>query len=115
MTKERLVCNLTVPEKIDRAQKATELLGEYGQKEREAKAAAATRSAELKELRSSLDEAGRASREGWEYREVEVRERPKPANRTVEVVRMDTDEVVRSRPMTEAEWKRWRQPDLPSC
>lgn len=95
MTTERLVCNLTVPEKIDRAQKATELLGEY-----------------VKELRSSLDEAGRASREGWEYREVEVRERPKPANRTVEVVRMDTDEVVRSRPMTEVEWKRWRQPEL---
>lgn len=112
MTTERLVCNLTVPEKIDRAQKATELLGEYGQKEREAKAAAATRSAELKELRSSLDEAGRASREGWEYREVEVRERPSRTERVVEVLRCDTEEVIRTRPMTKEESDRWRQPSL---
>lgn len=112
MTTERLVCNLTISEKIDRAQKATELLGEYGQKEREAKAAAATRSAELKELRSSLDEAGRASREGWEYREVEVRERPSRTERVVEVLRCDTEEVIRTRPMTKEESDRWRQPSL---
>lgn len=115
MTTERLVCNLTVPEKIDRAQKATELLGEYGQKEREAKAAAATRSAELKELRSSLDEAGRASREGWEYREVETRERVRFEKRVVEVYRCDTDEVIRTRPMTEDEVRKHRQLSLPSA
>lgn len=112
MSTERLVCNLTMNEKILRAQKATELLGEYGTKEREAKAAAATRSAELKELRTELDESGRASREGWEYREVEVRERPNGANRSIEIIRMDTDEVVRVRPMTDAEVKAWRQPEL---
>lgn len=112
MTTERLSCTLTVPEKIDRAQKATELLGEYGTKEKAFKAAAATNAATLKTLRGELDEAARASREGWEYREVEVRDRVVPARLIVEIVRMDTDEVVRARPMTEAEKKHWRQPEL---
>lgn len=115
MATERLVCNLTMTEKIDRAQKATEMLGEYGSKEKAFKAEAAANSAELKALRVELDEAARASREGWEYREVETRERVRFEKRIVEVYRVDTDEVLRARPMTEDEVKRHRQLTLPSA
>lgn len=59
-----------------------------------------------------MEESARASREGWEYRDIEVRERPSRSERIVEVVRMDTDEVVRTRPMTKEEIERWRQPTL---
>ena len=41
-----------------------------------------------------------------------LRDRVVPARLIVEIVRMDTDEVVRARPMTEAEKKHWRQPEL---
>lgn len=112
MAMEQLVCNLAPSERIDRAQKATELMGEYSQKEAKAKAEAAARSAELKGVRADMEESARASREGWEYRDVEVRERPSRTERVVEVIRCDTEEVIRTRPMTKEESDRWRQPSL---
>lgn len=113
MSTERLPCNLNDGERVERARASTELLAEYSSKEAHAKSAAATARAELKTLRTSLEEAARAAREGWEYQEVEVIERPSGGlRRMMDTVRMDTGEVIRSRAMTEEELRRFVQPRL---
>ena len=106
MPTEKLSCDLTEMEKIDRARKATELLAQYSSKEASAKAGASANRAELKEVRATMEEAGRAAREGWEYREVEVHERPDWVSMSVTVIRTDTGETVRTRPMNDTERNR---------
>jgi len=107
-----LPCKLTEFEKITRAKEATGLVGEYAQKEEALKAMSAEKRAELKSLRTRIDETSRAAREGIETRPVEVIEEPNLSNFTMDKTRTDTGEVISSRPMTAEETQRHRQTTL---
>lgn len=112
MATERLPCKLTESERIDRARESTQILADYTEKEALAKSDASAHRTRLKELRTKLDETARASRDGYEYREVETYERPDPSKLTIDTWRSDTGELVRSRPMNDDEKRRVRQPSL---
>ena len=112
MATERLPCKLTEVEKIERAKESTQILASYRAKEDEVKNTAASGRTELKEMRTKLEDTARASREGWEYREVETMDRPDPVKLTIDTWRSDTGELVRSRPMNDDEKRRVRQPSL---
>lgn len=109
---ERLPCKLTEHEKIARAREATELLAQQTRMTDAEKARSATAKAEIKTVSEQLHEAARASREGWEHRDVEVNVIPNNTDLTIETWRCDTGELVRSRPMSDDEKRRVKQPSL---
>lgn len=106
---QRLPCKLSEYDKAQRAKLTTVLLAEYTAKETEQKLAAKEASSELKRLRATMEEAGRAAREGIETRDVETREQPVFESWEMETVRLDTKEVIDRRPMTKEEHTRYRQ------
>ncbi|MBL8600331.1 MAG: hypothetical protein JNK72_00260 [Myxococcales bacterium] len=109
---QRLPCKLSEYDKAQRAKLATQLIAEYRSKEDAQKLAAKEANLELKTLRSTLEEAARASREGIETRDVETREQPVFESWEMETVRLDTMEVIDRRPMTKEEHARYRQGTL---
>lgn len=61
----------------------------------------------LKEAAEEFDNALAAHKTGIERRSVDIERRAIVASATIEVVRLDTGEVVETRPMTEAEQAKW--------
>lgn len=112
MSTEKMSCKLAESEKIERAKAATEMVAEYREKEDRRKLHAKAEGDELKTLRSKLEEASRAAREGWEYREIETDVRPNVATREIETFRLDTLERIRVRRMTADEEERYLQTSL---
>lgn len=113
MATERLNVMLTEEERSRHAREAAHLLGVYSEVESRAKLAASEAREELKELNAKIDAHARASRTGFEEREIDVRQEPDNDKLVIRYVRTDTDETVRTRPMTEDELRVARQGTLP--
>lgn len=73
----------------------------------EAAEEAAKRREKIQEAADLFDDALSAQTTGVERRSVEIERRALVATSTIEIVRLDTGEVVESRPMTEAEQAKW--------
>lgn len=97
---ERLSVKLTDEERMTRALKAAELSAKYDETEDKKKDVTATLAAEMKTLREEMAGLQRAVRSGTEVQPVQVEERRNEARRTIELYRLDTEELVHSRPMT---------------
>lgn len=113
MATERHNVNLNEAERNQHAREATHLLGQYAEVEARMKSSAAEYREQLKELNERIDTHSRAARTGMEEREVEVRQEPDNEKYVVRYVRTDTEEVIRTRPMTEDELRVAKQPALP--
>jgi len=103
MPTETLSCTLTPAESAARAFELAVLVRKIEDEETAAKAAAAAARDSMKELDADLRRLARVVREGKEDRQVEVRVTRNPTDATVETVRVDTGEIVRSRAMTPEE------------
>lgn len=75
------------------------MLSDYASVEEEKKSAAKELSDKLKDIRRRMDQLGREVRTGEELRQVPCYEDKDFASNTVRIVRRDTHEVVRIRPM----------------
>lgn len=109
---ERLPVSLTEDERSRHAREASRLLGVYRERAERAKQIAAESRDELKELSESIEVHAKASRTGVEERDVEVRYEPDSERFVVHTVRVDTDERIHQRPMTEDEMRVARQGKL---
>lgn len=110
---ERLATQLTDNERNDRARNAAALLGRYSELEEQKKETVKELSDGLKELREEIDRNARAASTGIEEREVTCAEVPDNDRLVVAIVRSDTGETVRCRPMTDDEMRSARQRTLP--
>ncbi len=97
---ETLRCDLSEAEVSDRAENAALAFGEAEEVEAEFKATAEEQRGQIKRLRARVGELLRAVREAAEYRSVDCVERRNEGEAKVEVIRVDTGELVRSRPFT---------------
>lgn len=100
---ERLSCRLTAQETLRKGAELVETMADKGLLELEIKEQTSTLKAQVKKLSQRSDALALEIRTGEEYRQVECTERRDFRNNLVDVVRMDTGEVVRSRPMTAGE------------
>lgn len=98
-----LPVKLTEDERLARAKDAAAKVAEYAAIESQKKALTSELTAKMKELRSETQILSRAVQSGIEHQPVEVVERRNEDRYTIELVRMDTMEVVESRAMTPAE------------
>lgn len=106
---EKLPCDLTRDEKLKKAEEMAEQLKARAELELTAKASADEFKQKLKQLDRTIGDRAEEVRTGLEYRQVECTERGRYRDNIVDVIRIDTGEVVRSRPMTVNE----RQDSLP--
>lgn len=113
MPTETLPVMLSQEERNMKARNVTALLKQCREIEMKAKSAAAAYKEEMKELRTKIDEESEKAHQGYEEREVEVKNVPNADTFTIDIVRLDTEERVRSRPMTEDEMRATCQPSLP--
>jgi hypothetical protein len=97
---EKLPCELTRDEKLNKADQMAEHLKTRAEVELEAQTAAGTFKRQLKELDRAIGDRAEEVRSGVEYRPVECACRDRFRDNQVDVVRLDTGEIVRSRPMT---------------
>ena len=109
---EKVTVQLTDAERNDRARNAAALLGRYGELEEQKKETVKELTSQLKTLREEIDMNATAARTGIEDREVECREVPDGERLVVAIVRTDSGETVRCRPMTDDELRRARQGSL---
>ena len=100
---ETLRCDLSEAEVRDRADQAARAFGEAAESEVELTAIGTEMRGQIKRLRAQVGELLRAVREAAEYRPVDCVERRNEGEANVEVVRVDTGEIVRSRPFTQDE------------
>jgi hypothetical protein len=114
-TTRMLLCKLTADEKSEREAKASELDQEKRKLEAEKKAEMKARGAEIKHLDKQIAALTESATKGEEQREVECEERESLVNgsNTIEVVRLDTLEVIETidsdpEPMPDS-----KQPGLP--
>jgi hypothetical protein len=110
---ERITVGLTDAERNLRAREIPELLAQVAEIEFARKEAAKESAAQVKELEARIEALGRAVRTGVEDQDLTVSERPNRDVFTVSIVREDTGEVVRERPMTDDELRAARQASLP--
>ena len=96
----QLPVELTPTERMARAMTAAERQSEYCELESQKKATTSTLGRQLKEIRSEIEDLQRAVRSGKETQSVQVETLRNEARRTVETLRLDTGEVVDTRPMT---------------
>lgn len=96
----QLPVQLTQEERMARAMTAAEKQGRYGEVEEHKKSVSSECGRELKELRSEIEDLQRAVRTGTERQDVQIETRRNEERRTVETVRLDTAEIVDTRPMT---------------
>lgn len=106
---EKLPCDLTRDEKLLKAEEMAEHLKVRAEVEVEAKSSADDYKTQLKRLDRLVGDRAEEVRTGVEYRQIECVERGSYRMNKVDVIRCDTGEVVRSRPMTVSE----RQDSLP--
>jgi hypothetical protein len=97
---EQLPCELTRDEKALKADEMAGALKHYGELELRAKASADEYRRELKRIRAIVDERAEEVRTGVEYRAVECAKRDRFRDNQIDVVRLDTGEVVRSERMS---------------
>ena len=110
---ERITVALTQDERSLRAREVTELLARRDEIEFASKEAAKEAREEIKELDTKIEAMARAARTGMEEQDLSVSERPNRDVFTVSIVREDTGEVVRERPMADDELRSARQAALP--
>lgn len=96
----QLPVKLTEEERLARATKAGELSKKYRETESQKKATTSALGAQLKELRAEMEISLDASRTGIETQLVQVEKRRNEQRCTIELVRLDTKEVVETRSMT---------------
>lgn len=100
---QRLRCKLDARERLTKVDELTRLMAELDEAER-AKAASTQRfGTMIKELKMRVTEVAFDVRDETEVRPVECFERGNFVNRTVELVRGDSGEVVSTRAMSDAE------------
>ena len=92
---EKLRCDLSEAEIRDRAENAALAFGEAEESEAELKATAEEQRGQIKRLRARVAELLGAVRERAEYRHVDCVERRNEGEAKVEVIRVDTGEIVR--------------------
>ncbi len=114
-TTRMLVCKLTADEKSEREAKASELDQEKRKLEAEKKVEMKARGAEIKHLDKQIATLTEAATKGEESREVECEERESLVNgsNAVEVVRLDTLEVIERIASDPEQEPDPRQPGLP--
>lgn len=96
---EKLPCELDDREVKLKADELARELKNYGEIEKAKAAASSAYATKLKASRALVDTLATMVRTGVEFREIGCTERKSVAASTVEVIRMDTGEVVRARPM----------------
>ncbi len=99
----QLPVKLTDAERMARALRAAELQAEYNLVELRKKETARELGLELKRLRERIEEAQQAVRTGEEPQSVQIEHRRNEERRTIETVRLDTGEIIDTRPMTAEE------------
>lgn len=100
---EELRCELSDAEVQQRGQDAARLLMQIDQLDEEKRAAAADYKEQIKAKETELRKLGREIRERAEHRDVPCVTRPNAAAGVMETIRLDTGELVRSRPLTHEE------------
>lgn len=96
----QLPVQLTNDERMARAMTAAQLQAEYGEVESRKKDTTRELGQRLKALRTDVEKALIAARTGKETQSVQIEDRRNEERRTIETVRLDTGEVIDSRPMT---------------
>lgn len=103
MKTRQLPVNLTQEEVNIRALELARRLEEISDVQAEKTEAMAGFKARFEELDKATERLGRIIRSGFEYRDVQIEERPNHEKRVVEIYRTDTGDRVDVRAMTEAE------------
>jgi hypothetical protein len=101
-----LKCELSPSETTERRDRLALLYDEWRHAEEERKAAAKRLKEESDLMAKEMDRVSKEVRQGWTLRDVECREIRDDVRRRIDVMRMDTGEVVDSRPMHEHEFQR---------
>jgi uncharacterized FlaG/YvyC family protein len=96
---EKLPCELTRDEKLSKAEEMAASLKVRAEVELEAKSKADEFKSEMKRLDRTIGDRAEEIRTGVEYRQVECTERGDYRRNQVSIIRLDTGEVVRQRPM----------------
>lgn len=96
----KLPVTLTEEERLARGMRAAELGAEYAEVEEAKKAAARDLGQKLKTLRAEMDELHEAVRTGREQQDVQVDHHRNEERKSIETIRLDTGEIIDSRPMT---------------
>ncbi len=96
---ERLPCKLDAQELLLKAKSLSQLLCDKGNVELEKKDANADFKRRLDAIETRVCELGLEVRTGREYRDVQCVERADYQDNRVEIIRVDTGEVVRMRPL----------------
>jgi len=104
----KLPVKLTEKERMARAMTAAEKQSKYSLVEEQKKASSSELGRKLKDLRREIEDLQDAVRTGSEQQNVQIVHRRNESRCTIETVRLDTAEVIESRPMTIEE----RQRDL---
>jgi hypothetical protein len=99
METRSLPCELTNEEKRLRGEALAQKRQEWEEVERARKAATQKAKAEQERIDAEADLLAEAIRTGREYRDIEVVERKNIDIRMMETIRMDTGEVIDSRPL----------------
>lgn len=97
---------LTAEEVADRAQRAAHILSERDEKESAQKAQQKHAKSQIEELEAELRRLSNEVRDRATYTQVECEERHNYKRRKVVVVRLDSNEVIEERDMTNAESQR---------
>lgn len=84
-----------------RGEKLADLLREIGVLDEEKKLESKKYSDKIKEKEIEANEVADAIRSGQEDRDVEIERRPDYTKEVVEVIRLDTGEIIASEPMTD--------------
>jgi len=114
MLDEHLPCDLNQLEIHGRGEEIAKLLGDRDAAEISKKEAADHHNAEIKEIEGHLSRLAKEVRERREYRWVPVKQVRVENTHLIQWIRTDTDEIVRERPMTEAERQLELLPGVPA-
>lgn len=112
-TKETLPCELTEYEVAERAKTLAELHAKQDKLEVEKKAVVDDFKGKLDHVERDMKILARQVRDRSEHRDVEVDERLDDIRFVIETFRLDTGEIIRSRPMTQDEKTEAMQASLP--
>lgn len=106
MLTEKLACDLTPEEIRLRGKEAARLTRAIAKIEIKAKHKASEYKEEIKRLRKQHERLTEEIHTEQEYRDVQIEERKDWTAQRVETIRLDTDEVINTRPMTPQELQR---------
>jgi len=109
LIKEYLKCHLTEKEKTELSAKIAKAISDRSSAEAKLKEVNASIKAQIAQLDAEISEKALQINNGYEYRNVECQMDKDYRLGTVTITRLDTDEVIRERPMTAEE----RQMELP--